>query len=99
MLARACGFDSRLAHQAKTPETTEVSGVFHVRFPELALFLALLAGMGRYALNKALHPGRAGLLHLLRDMAVDIKGKSRRVVAQILLHRFDVVPASEEATA
>ena len=88
-------FKSRLAHHRKTPETAEVSGVFHVLSPELALFLALLAGVGRYALNKAFHPGRAGLLHLLRHVSVDIQSKSSGVVTQILLHRLDVVPALE----
>ena len=72
-----------------------VSGVFHVLSPELALFLALLAGVGRYALNKAFHPSRADPLHLLRHMAVDVQGKRCCVVAQVLLHRLDVIPALE----
>ena len=47
------------------------------------------------ALDEALHAGCAGLLHLLRNVAVDIQSKSRRVVAQILLYCLDVVPALE----
>ena len=59
--------------------------------PELALFLALLFGMDRHALNKAFHPGRAGLLHLLRNVTIDIQRKGRSMVAQVLLYRLDVV--------
>ena len=47
------------------------------------------------ALDEAFHALGAVLLHLLRYMTVNVQGESRCVVAQVFLHRFDVVPASE----
>ena len=42
--------------------------------------------------DKLLHPCGAGLFHLLRYMAINVQGKGCGGVAQILLHRLDIVP-------
>lgn len=54
-----------------------------------------MSGIHCYSLNKSIHPGRIGRLHPLRDVAVDIKGKSLSVMTQVLLYRHDVIPALE----
>ncbi len=51
---------------------------------------ALQAGNG---LDESIHPGCAGLLHLIGDMAVHVQGKSSGSVAQVALRGFDVVAA------
>ena len=43
--------------------------------------------------DKVLHPFSTFPLHLIGDMTVDIQCKSGGSVAQVALHRFDVVPA------
>ena len=53
------------------------------------LILPLLA---HNALNVLLHPLGALPAHLVRHMAVHIKGKGSGGVAQIPLHRLDVIP-------
>lgn len=40
-----------------------------------------------------LHTLRAGLPHLVGDVAVHIERKGSGVVAQVLLHRLDIVTA------
>ena len=61
-------------------------GGFPVCFP-LPAFLPLQAG------HKMLHALRAGLPHLVGDVTVHIKRKGNGVVAQVLLHRLDIVTA------
>lgn len=45
------------------------------------------------ALDERFHPVRAGLFHLLRDVAVYVQGEGGGVVAQVPLHRLDIVPS------
>lgn len=54
----------------------------------------LLAGN---SFDEGLHPGGAGLLHLVGHMAVDIQGESGGGVAQVALHRFNVVPGTDRS--
>ena len=45
-----------------------------------------------HTLNISLHTAGALLLHLLRDMTVNVQCKSGGVVAQVFLYRFGVIP-------
>ena len=47
------------------------------------------------AVDVPLHPVRALALHLVGDMAVDIQREGRRGMAEIALHRLDVVPGPD----
>lgn len=56
---------------------------------------ALIWSAGLEAVNVLLHPVRALLLHLIGDVAVLIQGERRRVMAQVGLHRLDVVTGTD----
>ena len=47
------------------------------------------------ALDELLHPGGAGLLHLVGDVAVDIQGKGGGGVAHVALDGLDVIAAPD----
>ena len=47
------------------------------------------------AVEILLHPLRALSLHLLRHMTVLVQGERRRMMAQVGLHRLDVVPGTD----
>ena len=48
-----------------------------------------------HASNKCLHSVRTVLLHLVRDMTIDVQRKGGGGVAQIALHGFDIVPGPD----
>ncbi len=78
-----------VAAPAQAPEITVIPGALLCPEESFPLFFPLLAAN---PLDEGLHPGGAGLLHLIRDMTVDIQRKGGGGVAQVALHRFDVVP-------
>ena len=49
----------------------------------------------RNELNKCLHARCTGLLHLLRDMPVDVGCERRRVMPEVPLYRLNVVSSLE----
>lgn len=59
-----------------------------MRFP---LFFPL---QGEHTFDILLHPGGAGLLHLVRDVAVHVQRECGGGVAQVPLHGLDVVPGA-----
>ncbi len=81
-----------VAAPAQAPEITEVSGVLPCLEESFPLFFPLLAAN---PFDEGLHPGGAGLFHLIRDMTVDIQRKGGGGVAQVALHRLDVVPGPD----
>ena len=48
-----------------------------------------------YCFDKTFHAVSACFLHIFGYVAVNIKGKSRRCVAEIALKSFDVIPAAK----
>ena len=65
------------------------TAIFNCLFP---LFFPLQI---QDVLYKALHPGRAVLLHLLSEVGVPVESESRRSMAQVPLNSFDVVPCPD----
>ena len=49
----------------------------------------------QHIFDEGIHPGGAGLLHLVGDMAVDIQCKGGGRVAQVALDGLDVVAAPD----
>lgn len=47
------------------------------------------------ALDERLHPGGAGLLHLVCDVTVNVQGKGGCGVAQVSLYSLDVIPGAD----
>lgn len=47
------------------------------------------------ALDVGFHAGGAGLFHLVGDVAVHVQGERCRCVAQVSLHRFDIVTGAD----
>ena len=77
-----------------------VTGFFHAHFwpstPSFTPFRLLypFSGAG-HASDKCLHSVRTVLLHLVRDMTIDVQRKGGGGVAQIALHGFDIVPGPD----
>lgn len=70
-------------------KTLRFQGVFLCSFLCFPLCFPLSA---RHVFDKALHSGRAVLLHLFGYVAVDVKRERRRMMAKIALHGLDIVP-------
>jgi hypothetical protein len=63
---------------------------------KFSLVFSLIVYLGsRNTLNKLFHTFRALLLHVSRNMSIHIQGKCCCCMSQILLKRFDVIPALE----
>ena len=67
-----------------------VYGAFMQRFPDRRGLLFRPSG-ALDDVDEPLHPVGAFLLHLVRDVAVDVQREGRRGVAQVGLYGFDVV--------
>ncbi len=81
-----------VAAPVQTPEVTVIPGALPCLEESFPLFFPLLAAN---PLDEGLHPGGAGLFHLICDVAVDVQRKGGGGVAQVALHRFDVVPGPD----
>lgn len=81
------------------PVTAVVTGIFPVCWKMFSLnfplwrFFTCFPLSSSNAPDKVLHPLCAFPLHLIGDMTVDIQCKGGGGMAQVALHRFDVVPA------
>ena len=70
-----------------------VSRFFVLLKSGVSLIFSLMKSPDRNRLDKLLHPLCAILLHLLRNMAVNIQCESSSGMAEIFLHGFNVVAA------
>lgn len=73
---------------------TCVSGVFSCPETGFSLIFSLIGSTGGNCTDKTLHAVGTFALHLVGHMAVYVQRKGRCGVAQISLHRLDVVPGS-----
>ena len=89
------GSQVRVLYRApqKSLEATRVSRLFLLLFLRFSLIFSLIVSSGRYGLNKLFHPLGAVLLHLLRDVSVNIRRKRSGSVSKIFLHSLNVVAA------
>ena len=76
----------------KSLETQRFQGFFFCLEGFYPYWVLRRTRSGRHALDELLHAIRAGLFHLGRHMAVHIKSKGRRRMAQVFLHGLDVIP-------
>ena len=74
-------------------ETMMVSRFFVLPKSGVSLIFGLMKSPDRNRLDKLLHPLCTVLLHLLRNMSVNIQRESRGGMAEIFLHGFNVVAA------
>ena len=70
-----------------------VSRFFVLPKSGVSLIFGLMKSPDRNRLDKLLHPLCTVLLHLLRNMSVNIQRESRGGMAEIFLHGFNVVAA------
>ena len=61
----------------------------------VSLIFSLMKSPDRSRLDKLLHSLSAILFHLLRNMSVNIQRESSSGMAEIFLHSFNVVAASD----
>ncbi len=81
-----------VAAPAQAPGISVIPGDLLCVGESFPLYFPLLAGD---PLDEGLHPGGASLLHMIRDVAVDIQCESGGGMAQIALHRFNVIPSPD----
>lgn len=73
---------------------TCVSGVFSCPETGFSLIFSLIGSTGGNCADKTLHAVGTFALHLVGHMTIHVQRKGRCGVAQISLHRLDVVPGS-----
>ena len=78
----------------QSSRNTCVSGVFSCPKTGFSLIFSLIGSTGGNCADKTLHAVGTFALHLVSHMAVYVQRKSRCGVAQVPLHRLDVVPDS-----
>ena len=55
----------------------------------------LLPLSGQNVLNEAIHSNRTFFMHLIGDMTINIQGECRGSMAQMFLHRFNIITSTD----
>lgn len=82
-------------HDSQNSRNTCVSGVFSCPKAGFSLIFSLMGSTGGNCADKTLHAVGTFALHLVSHMAVYVQRKGRCGVAQISLHRLDIVPGAD----
>ena len=80
---------------AKTPETQVFRELFSCPETGFSLIFSLIGSTGGNCADKTLHAVGTFALHLVSHMAVYVQCEGSSGVAQISLHRLDVVPGAD----
>ena len=80
---------------SQNSRNTGVSGVFSCPKTGFSLIFSLIGSTGGNCTDKTLHAVSTFALHLVSHMAVYVQRKGRCGVAQVPLHRLDIVASAD----
>ena len=84
-----------LSYDSQSSRNTSVSGVFPCPKTGFSLIFSLIGSIGGNCANKTLHAVGTFTLHLVSHMTIYVQHKGRCGVAQVPLHRLDVVSGAD----